>query len=444
MNSNLKNLELVTVATDFNDAVKRYVQSCEKYDYKVTILGLEKEWEGGDMKNGIGGGQKVNLLKDYLKTLDENKLIIFTDSYDVIANNNLEYFYEKYNKHYKNKIVFGTECFCWPDPLLQHLFPDIENGINKYLNSGNFVGYKDDLLNIMSDSIEDNEDDQLYYSNIFLEEVKTKNFLNDKILDICLDYPNYLFVCLNGASNFSIDSYKSCIVMDNLSQPAFIHANGPPSIKRLLNNISNLCIREFNQIEQQLIDMYREKSEWCIDLPVIKIIYEGKNKNLSIFGNIFYPKEKLDIENISLQEAAEKADKISKYIYDYILYINDEVIIKNKYFLLDLVLENKSIIAPLFREENSIKSNFWGDLSNEGYYARSDSYLPLVNRNINGCFNVPYISSCFLIKSSLFNKSLFLDNTDKGEGIDMAMSYNCREKNIFMWILNKDFYGYLK
>lgn len=444
MNSNLKNLELVTVATDFNDAVKRYVQSCEKYGYKVTILGLEKEWEGGDMKNGIGGGQKVNLLKDYLKTLDENKLIIFTDSYDVIANNNLEYFYEQYNKYYKNKIVFGTECFCWPDPLLQNLFPDIENGINKYLNSGNFVGYKDDLLNIMSDSIEDNEDDQLYYINIFLEEVKTKNFLNDKILDICLDYPNYLFVCLNGASNFSIDSYKSSIVMDNLSQPAFIHANGPPSIKRLLNNISNLCIREFNQIEQQLIDMYREKSEWCIDLPVIKIIYEGKNKNLSTFENIFYPKEKLDIENISLQEAAEKADKISKYIYDYILYINDEVIIKNRYFLLDLVLENKSIIAPLFREENSLKSNFWGDLSNEGYYARSDSYIPLVNRNINGSFNVPYISSCFLIKSSLFNKSLFLENTDKGEGIDMAMCYNCREKNIFMWILNKDFYGYLK
>ena len=169
-----------------------------------------------------------------------------------------------------------------------------------------------------------------FIDNLFLNRSINK-ILNDKNFDICLDYPNYLFVCLNGTSNFSIDSYQSCIVMDNLSQPAFIHANGPPSIKRLLNNISNICIREFNQIEQQLIDMYREKSEWCIDLPVIKIIYEGKNKNLNILENIFYPKEKLDIENISLREAAEKADKISKYIYHYILYINDEVIIKNKY-----------------------------------------------------------------------------------------------------------------
>ena len=64
-----------------------------------------------------------------------------------------------------------------------------------------------------------------------------------------------------------------------------------------------------------------------------------------------------DLDGSLLDRDTFKFDKISKYIYDYILYINDEVIIKNKYFLLDLVLENKSIIAPLFREENSLKSN---------------------------------------------------------------------------------------
>ena len=57
------------------------------------------------MIKGKGGGQKVNLLRNYLKKLKKNKLIIFTDSYDVIANNNLEHFYNNYNLHYLLKNI---------------------------------------------------------------------------------------------------------------------------------------------------------------------------------------------------------------------------------------------------------------------------------------------------------------------------------------------------
>lgn len=439
MSCSLDDLELISVATDYNDAVKRFVQSCEKYDFSPTILGLEDKWNGGIMIKGKGGGQKVNLLRNYLKKLNKNKLIIFTDSYDVIANNNLEHFYNNYNLYYVNKIVFGSETSCWPNKNLASEYPSFNNNKNIYLNSGNFVGYKDDLLKIMEKEIQDDDDDQEYFTHYFLESIKNSHN------NIALDYDYYLFVCLNDCDNYKLDNYKSCLLMENQNRPTFIHGNGPLNIKRKLNQISNVCLREFNQIEQQIIDNYIDKSEWCIDLPVIKVIFDTNSDDkdfLNTFKNIFYPKEKLDIEKISLPNLLDKIDNISSYIFDYVLYINSDVIIKNKYFLLDLVLENKSVVAPLFRSEDSIKSNFWGDLDKNNFYKRSTDYIDIVDRNIRGSFNVPYISSCFLIRKNLFNKELFINNFEKGEGMDMSMCYNLRKKNIFLWILNKDFYGY--
>ena len=57
---------------------------------------------------------KVNYLKEYLKSVTENKLIIFTDSYDVIMNNNINILLENY-KQFNNKVIFASETFCWPD-----------------------------------------------------------------------------------------------------------------------------------------------------------------------------------------------------------------------------------------------------------------------------------------------------------------------------------------
>lgn len=46
----------------------------------MKTLGLGKPWSGGSMK-GLGGGQKINLLKNELHQYkdDENKIVIFTD-----------------------------------------------------------------------------------------------------------------------------------------------------------------------------------------------------------------------------------------------------------------------------------------------------------------------------------------------------------------------------
>ena len=48
-------------------------------------------------------------------------------------------------------------------------------------------------------------------------------------------------------------------------------------------------------------------------------------------------------------------------------------------------------------------SNFWGALSSDGYYARSADYMEIVNNDRRGLWNVPHISSCYLISGSVIH-----------------------------------------
>jgi hypothetical protein len=50
----------------------------------VEVLGLGDKWEGGDVRLGPGGGQKVNLVKTALEKLKqqpdfETRVVMFTD-----------------------------------------------------------------------------------------------------------------------------------------------------------------------------------------------------------------------------------------------------------------------------------------------------------------------------------------------------------------------------
>lgn len=38
------------------------------------------------------------------------------------------------------RILFGAEKYCWPDETVEHLYPNVEKGLPKYLNSGLFIG----------------------------------------------------------------------------------------------------------------------------------------------------------------------------------------------------------------------------------------------------------------------------------------------------------------
>lgn len=77
-------MTVLTVATEDNHGLERFLRSALVYDIEVQILGKGLKWKGGDMTYA-GGGQKINLLKERLnemmKSEHKEKIILFVDRY---------------------------------------------------------------------------------------------------------------------------------------------------------------------------------------------------------------------------------------------------------------------------------------------------------------------------------------------------------------------------
>ena len=445
---------LITVATDENDCVKRYRNSCLKYGINPVILGLDDKWKGGDMAAGQGGGQKINFLKRYLQDISTNKLIVFTDSYDVICNDHINIMIETYKSRFENKLVFGAETSCWPDTNLAAKYPVVDVN-NKYLNSGNFIGWSDDIKKIIELPINNSDDDQLYYTYRFLESINNEI---DTVIE--LDYNSEMFFCLNGATElYTLNKSKSCITVKE-HRPAFIHGNGPAQIKRELSYIGNYISGGYNST-------YGYKNMNKLEtLPQILIIFEEfgnpKDDVFEKLADLDYPKELIqfvyiynDSINTTLLNVFSKMLLIKKTDSsltdlvstinkesDYVFYLTSNAILENKHTLRHLVAEKKDIIAPLLAKPGFLFSNFWGDIDKNNFYKHSKHYNTILNATEKSCWNVPYVWFAILIKTELFTKDALTLNRDRGDGIDMAFCYNMRKKNQFMYVLNTEHFGY--
>ena len=95
-------LLLLATGTDMTDGLKRFIKSCKTYGLNYKIMGLNTEWNGGDMANGPGGGQKINLLMNELNKLNDEQIVLVTESYDVIMSSNAKEIINKYRSFNKN------------------------------------------------------------------------------------------------------------------------------------------------------------------------------------------------------------------------------------------------------------------------------------------------------------------------------------------------------
>lgn len=129
-------------------------------------------------------------------------LIFILNSYDVIFLTPWSDILEKFNS-FKANVVFAAENFCWPDEELKPKYPEVDGDVQRFLNSGMFIGYAANIWEILNSAdIKDTEDDQLFY---------THAFLNEKLREsnkIKLDHKSVLFQNLNGNVG---KSYKAAI-----------------------------------------------------------------------------------------------------------------------------------------------------------------------------------------------------------------------------------------
>ncbi|VUZ54893.1 unnamed protein product [Hymenolepis diminuta] len=482
--SQARELFVYTVATDDNDGLQRFRRSADIYGYNVTVLGSGETWLGGDITNFPGGGQKVRLLKEALKPLAEDKenLVLFVDSYDVVFMDTKEVFLQIYDG-LKHGVIFSAEKFCWPQAYLATKYPTVKEGESRFLNSGSFVGPAADIYKIIThSSIANEDDDQLYYTKIFLDSKLREEH------DIALDTRSELFQNLNGAlEEVRIDYNDDTGYLVNTktgSQPVIAHGNGPMKIK--FNSLTNYlaktwtpargCIhcREDNIV---LDELYPEA------YPVVQIsafisaptpFLENFFKNLA---DLDYPRSRIHLtlycnveehysslleynvtkgyeykSAIVIPETEFKTDIAAKnHAWSlclghedcaFVLTVDPLARLTNPDTLKHLVRMNRNVIAPMLTRVGKLWSNFWGDLNNDGFYARSSDYMDIVNYKRTGIWNVPFVSNCYMF--SRWTARQLIDHLPKEDSFpDMTISRLIREKNIFLFVDNQETFGHL-
>lgn len=479
-------LLVITAATEETDGFQRFMRTVRQFNYTVQVLGLGEEWRGGDVARTVGGGQKVRWLKKELEKHKDkqNTVIMFVDSYDVILASGPEDLLVKFSR-FGHRVVFSAEGFCWPDQRLASKYPAVHNG-KRYLNSGGFIGYAPEIHAIVKQwKYKDNDDDQLFYTRIYLDKDQRKKH------NITLDHKSHIFQNLNGAIEEVVLKFeKSRVRARNVAYdtlPVVIHGNGPTKLQ--LNYLGNyvptawtyehgcgvcdddtLDLSTLSEKEMPLVHIavFIEQptpflEEFLERLATLK--YPHTRLRLFIHNNVVYHEQHVERfwlrhrslfpgartvgpeENLRQDQARTMAVEACRkdVSCDYFFSVDSDVALTNPDILKILIEENKSVIAPMLSRHGKLWSNFWGALSPEGFYARSEDYIDIVQGKRVGLWNVPYISQVYLIRGEtlrtrLADVSLY---QQVGTDPDMAFCKSIRDQGVFMFVSNRDEFGRL-
>ncbi len=383
-------------------------------------------------------------------------------------------------------IIFGAEGFCWPDISLKSRYPIVEKG-RRFLNSGGFIGAIKDVRELLAagGDLGDTEDDQLFYTKIYLDNDLRQN------LGMKLDHKAEIFQNLNGETdNVELrfagnDPYFYNIVFDTL--PMVFHGNGPS--KLFLNTLGNYipgswntkdgcveCWKDTQSIKS--IETPRVVLAVYIELPtpfmdefwekLINLEYDKSAIDLFIHNNVEHHEKQVSefvkywsqgnevetfnsIQVISHLEGVDEGsarnqglEKCLEIKCDYLFVVDSVSHLDNPNTLTLLIEQNRGVVAPVMIRPYSAWSNFWGTLSSDGFYSRSIDYMDIVRNTRRGLWNVPYISSCYLISGTLIQEEKTRPSYSSSTlDPDMAFSKSLRDKNVFLYVSNRLNFGHL-
>uniref|UniRef100_A0A8C5B1V5 procollagen-lysine 5-dioxygenase n=1 Tax=Gadus morhua TaxID=8049 RepID=A0A8C5B1V5_GADMO len=481
----VENLLVVTVATGETDGFQRFMQSANYFNYTVKVLGLGSDWRGGDVGTSIGGGQKVRLLKEALEVLDlKDMVVLVVDSYDLIFSGGPEELLSKFQQT-NHRVVFAAEGLVWPDKRLAEKYPSVRSG-KRFLNSGGIMGYGTSIKEMVGQwNLHDNDDDQLFYTKIYLD------FQQREGLNMTLDHKCQIFQNLNGAIdevmlNFGTDRVRvRNAVYDSL--PVVVHGNRKSKI--YLNYLANYVPNAWNNeqactiCDHNMLDLVSLAPQAFPEV-LLGVFIEQPSPFLPEFFQrlltLDYPREKLSLflhnqevlhekhiekfwteqrhhfksfkvvgpeENLSQGDARNMGMDLCRKDSScgYYFSIDSDVMLTNRQTLKILIEQNRKVIAPLVTRHGKLWSNFWGSLSLDGYYARSEDYIDIVQGKRIGVWNVPFLAHVYLVQGAalrdeLKEKNLFvLEKLDP----DMALCRHTREMGVFMFITNRQEFGRL-
>ncbi|CAB1443215.1 unnamed protein product [Pleuronectes platessa] len=131
---------------------------------------------------------------------------------------------------------------------------------------------------------------------------------------------------------------------------------------------------------------------------------------------------------------------------DYFLVADCDNLLTNQDVLWKLMMENKTIVAPML-ESRAAYSNFWCGMTSQGYYKRTPAYMPIRKQERRGCFDVPMVHSTYLVdlrKEASRQLAFYPPHPEYSWALDdvIVFAYSARMADVQMYVCNKETYGY--
>lgn len=144
----------------------------------------------------------------------------------------------------------------------------------------------------------------------------------------------------------------------------------------------------------------------------------------------------------------ELLDKARHSWADYVWFLDMDVFLTNRDILLKMLSEEKAIVAPMLNSLGTY-SNYWGGMTEDYWYTRSDDYIPILDRKQKGCFDVPMVHSCVLVdltRVASDNLTFIPKNLPgyKGPHDDIiAFAISAKNTRLPMHVCNSEIYGFI-
>ena len=226
-------IHLITVATEPEKAEALQLTAA-KFGWPLTMLGTDSDWR--DDMDTAGGFPKIEFVREFVKDIEPNTIVMFMDAYDTFINDTMETVLERY-KGFNADIVIGAERFLWPDWDYGKEYPESHTPY-RYLNSGQYIGTAGAIKKFLEKgNIAEDLDDQAFFH---------ERFLNTD-MNVVLDYEAYIFqnseATVQRVGQQMFNSHTGCY-------PCTYHGNGGQYDKDTFHRI----YRMFNpQVEQTSI-----------------------------------------------------------------------------------------------------------------------------------------------------------------------------------------------
>nr|XP_023995552.1 LOW QUALITY PROTEIN: procollagen-lysine,2-oxoglutarate 5-dioxygenase 2-like [Salvelinus alpinus] len=258
-------------------------------------------------------------------------------------------------------------------------------------------------------------------------------------LNMSLDHKSQIFQNLNGAIDEVLLKFGTervrvrNTVYDTL--PVVVHGNA--NTKEYPTVMVGVFIEQptpfLSQFFQRLVTLDYPKHKLNVFVHNNEVYHERhiqkfweENKDVFKSFKVVGPEE-----NLSQGEARNMGMGLCRKDprCDYYLSMDADVMLTHRQTLKILIEQKQKIIGPLVTRHGKLWSNFWGALSLDGYYARSEDYIDIVQSKRVGVWNIPYMAHIYLIKGEVLRNELkerkhfVLEKLDP----DMALCKHARE-----------------